>query len=76
MERLMVVFRIYVFWCRQWLLLVEIKITVITTTFGLTASPSPTSAATTTTTSSLVTDSTARKAFRDVVSQLKQHIFK
>ena len=72
----MAMFRIYVFWCRQWLLLIEIKITVITATFGLTASPPPTAAPTTTATSAVVTESTARKAFRDVVSQLKQHIFK
>merc|ERR1712013_333862 len=33
--------RIYIFWCRQWLLLIELKITIITATFGI-SSPAPT----------------------------------
>ena len=74
------IIRVYVFWSRQWLLLIEIKITVITATFGLPVSPPPTpppgTAATTTPSNTVVTESTARKAFRDVVSQLKRHIFK
>ena len=37
-----ITFRVFVFWCRQWLqLIIEIKITVIVNTFGLTAPPSP-----------------------------------
>jgi len=38
---LIVRIRIYIFWCRQWLLLIELKITIITVTFGLPSSPSP-----------------------------------
>ena len=75
-QQVITVFRIYVYWARQWLLLIEIKITVITATFGLTASPPPATSETTSATSSVSTGSTARKASRDVVSQLKLHIFK
>ena len=40
--------RFWVFWCRQWLLLIELKITVITSSFGLPAPPSPSPAPSTT----------------------------
>ena len=75
-QQVITVFRIYVYWARQWLLLIEIKITVITATFGPTASPPPATSETTSAASSVSTGSTARKASRDVVSQLKLHIFK
>ena len=44
----LIICRVYVFWCRQWLLLIELKITVITSSFGLPGPPSPSPAPSTT----------------------------
>ena len=50
---IIITFRVFVFWCRQWLqLVIEIKITVIVNTFGVAQPPSsstsPTPSSTTT----------------------------
>jgi len=59
--------RIYIFWCRQWLLLIELKITIITATFGISSPPSPSSPAPTPPTS---TRRTARR-LNEVLANLK-----
>lgn len=63
--------RIYIFWCRQWLLLIELKITVITVTFGLPASPTPPTASPPTT---VATKRTARRMVNEILKQMKNKL--
>jgi len=63
--------RIYIFWCRQWLLLIELKITVITATFGLPAVPAPPTASPPTT---VATKRTARRMVNEILKQMKNKL--